>query len=214
MRTFIRSAALAVTLTFAAFAAPFAFTASAAEAAEKPAPTLADMPGGKYTLDKSHANIIFSINHLGFSYYKGRFNDFDATLFYDAKDASKSAVKVTVDIASIDTNNSELEGKLKSDKFFDAAKFPVATFTSTKFVKTSEKTGKLTGDLSLHGVTRPVTLDVTLQGVGENPYSKKSTLGFSGTTTIKRSEFGVTEYVPYVGDDVTLTIDAEFGKAD
>lgn len=205
MRNLFRSAALAFTLTLTPFALQAAETAASA-------PSVAASPAGKYTLDKSHASIVFSINHLGFSNYKGRFNDFDATLFLDPKNVDKSTVKVTVNIASVDTNNDELEGKLKSDKFFDAKKFAVATFTSTKLVKTTETTGKLYGDLSLHGITRPITLDVTLQGTGENPYSKKHTIGFAALGTIKRSEFGVTEYVPYVGDEVTLIIDAEFAK--
>lgn len=207
MRTFIRSAALALTLTF---------TPLAAHAAAEPAavPALAGFEGGKYTLDTSHANVIFSITHFGFSHYKGRFNTLDATLFYDAKTPEKSSVKATIDIASVDTNNAKLEGELKSEQFFDAAKFPVATFTSTKFVKTSDTTAKVTGDLSLHGVTRPVTLDVTLVGAGENPIIKKPTIGFSATTTIKRSDFGVKAYVPHVSDDVVISIDTEFNKAE
>lgn len=208
MRPTLRFAALALTL----ITAPLAVTA--AEAPASPAVALKALPGGKYVLDKSHASLLFSINHLGFSEYKGRFNDFDATLFYDPSKPENSNVKVSVTIASVDTNNAELETKLKSETFFDAAKFGVATFTSTKFEKLTDTTGKLTGTLSLHGITRPLTLDVTLKGAGNNPYSKKPTIGFSGVTTLKRSDFGVKEYLPSVGDAVAIAIDAEFNQAD
>lgn len=181
--------------------------------APKVTTSLAGVPGGKYLLDKSHANIIFSINHLGYSYYKGRFNDFDATLFFEG-DPAKSAVKATINIASVDTNNGDLEIKLKSPVFFDAAKYAEASFTSTKFEKTSDTTGKLTGDFSMHGFTRPLTLDVTFNGTGLNPYSHKQTLGFAATGKLNRSDFGMKEYLPAVGDEVTFTIDAEFAQAD
>ena len=208
MRPIIRSLTLTVLLAFAPLAA------QAAEAPAAPTTSLADAPGGKYLLDKTHASIVFSISHLGFSQYKGRFNDFDATLFLDKTGIEKSGVKVTVDVASVDTNNTTLEGKLRSDTFFDTKKYPEASFNSTSFEKLSDTKGTLKGMLSLHGVTRPVTLDVTLNGIGVNPFSKKPTIGFAATTSIKRSDFGIKEYLPAVGDDVTLMIDAEFAQAD
>lgn len=195
-----------------AFALATPFAALAAKEAQGPTTDIASIPGGKYVLDTSHASLIFSINHLGFSHYKGRFNSFDATLLYDAAAIEKSAVKVTVNVASVDTNNDTLEAKLISKTFFDTEKYPTASFTSTSFTKLTDTTGALKGNLTLHGTTRPVTLNVTFHGGGLNPYTKAHTLGFSATTTIKRSQFGISEYVPAVGDDVTLTIDAEFGQ--
>ncbi len=205
MRHLFRTLVLAATLTL-----PVA--AFSAEEAKPVTASVAGLPGGKYNLDASHANIGFTINHLGFSHYKGRFNSFDGTLFLDPANPEKSNVKFTVDVTSIDTNNAELQGKLKSDKFFDTAKFARASFTSTKLTKVSDTQGKLTGDLSIRGVTRPVTFDVTLVGAGANPFSKKQTVGFSAVGTIKRSDFGIKEYVPAVGDEVTLTVDAEFAQ--
>lgn len=177
-----------------------------------PSATLAGTPSGSYTLDKTHANIIFGINHLGFSTYYGRFDNFDAALTFDAKDPTKSMLNVTVDTASIDTNNDHLEEKLESATFFNAVKFPKATFVSKKIEKISDTKGKITGDLTLLGVTRPITLDVTFNASGLNPFSKAHTLGFGATGMIKRSDFGMKEYLPAVGDEVVLQIQAEFNQ--
>lgn len=186
--------------------------ATPAFAADMPKPTLSfeGVPSGKYNLDKSHANILFTISHMGFSNYIGRFNELDATFFLDGNKPTDSSVKFTVDINSIDTNNTILETKLKDKDWFDAKSFPTATFTSTRVQKTSDNTAKVTGDLSIKGTTRPATFDVTFNGTAMNPYEKKQALGFSATGTIKRSEFGLKEYIGPVGDDVKLTIEAEF----
>ena len=109
-----------------------------------------------------------------------------------------------------DTNLAELVKKLVGADWFDAAKFPSATFVSTKVEKTSATKGKVTGDLTIHGVTKPVVLDVTFNGAGQNPIAAVPQLGFSATTKIKRSDFGVAQYIPMVGDEVTLTIESEF----
>lgn len=189
-----------------------ALTACSAIAANytMPGTALTDTPSGTYTLDKSHANVLFSLNHMGFSHYYGRFNAIDGSMNFDAKAPEKSSVKITVDVASVDTNNTKLQDELKSAQWFDTAKFPTATFTSTSIEKLTPTTGKLHGDLTLHGVTKPVTLDVTLNGAGQNSMMAVYELGFSATGTIKRSDFGISQYVPMVGDDVTLTIETEF----
>jgi len=196
-----------------AFTAAFIATGAVAQGFTPPAASLAGTPSGTYTLDKTHANIIFGINHLGFSTYYGRFDNFDATLTFDAKDPTKSSLNVTIDTASTNTNNKVLEDKLDSKVFFNTAQFPKATFVSKKLEKTSDTTGKLTGDLTLLGVTKPVTLDVTFNASGLNPFSKSHTLGFGATGMIKRSDFGMKEYLPAVGDEVVLQIQAEFAQA-
>lgn len=178
--------------------------------AAETAPVATTSPSGTYTLDTSHANVIFNLSHMGYSRYYGRFNALDGTLQYEANAPEKSKIAVTVDVSSIDTNNAKLETELKAADWFDVAKFPVASFTSTRIEKRSEKSGKLYGNLTLHGVTRPVVLDVLFNGGGLNPLSKKDTLGFSAETKISRSEFGVSTYVPMVGDTVSLNIEAEF----
>ncbi len=178
-----------------------------------PGTSLENVQSGTYNLDTSHANIIFGINHMGFSNYYGRFNTIDGSLNFDAKSPEKSSVKITVDVGSIDTNNAKLQGELKGDQWFDTAKFPTATFTSTKLEKLTATTGKLYGDLTLHGVTKPIVLDVTLNGAGQNVMMAVPELGFGATAVIKRSDFGVSQYIPMVGDEVTLMIQAEFHGA-
>ena len=200
----MRFAALALTA--------LTLVAAPAFAADMPKPTLSleGVPGGRYDIDPGHTNVVFSLNHLGFSNYIGRFNKIDGTLFFDSKDPTSSGVKISIDIASIDTNNDVLEEKLTSKDWFNAKEFPTASFTSTKVEKLSDNKAKITGDLSLHGVTRPVVLDVTFNGTAVNPYAKAQAMGFSATTTIKRSDFGISAYVPAVGDEVKLIIETEF----
>jgi polyisoprenoid-binding protein YceI len=187
-------------------------TSACALAFNAPSTSLTATPSGAYEIDASHTSVLFGISHLGFSNYHGRFNTVSGDLNFDPKDPQKSKVNITIDIASIDTNHAELEGKLKGADWFDAAKFPTATFTSTKVEKLSATTGKVTGDLTLHGVTKPLTLDVTFNGAADNPFSKKHTLGFSAKGSIKRSDFGISQHIPAVGDEVALSIEAEMQK--
>lgn len=196
------------------FLAPFAaagiaLTASCALAFTAPTTALEGVASGIYEIDPSHTSVQFGISHLGFSQYQGRFNAAAGTLAFDAKAPEKSKLAVTIDIASIDTNSAKLEGELKGDQWFDAAQFPTATFTSTGIEKLSATTGKLTGDLTLHGVTRPVTLDVTFNGSGINPFANVAALGFSARGSLKRSDFGIRQYLPMVGDDVSIAIESE-----
>ena len=173
---------------------------------------LSQLEGGQYALDKNHAKIIFSISHFGFSTYYGLFNNFDAKLAFDPKAPTKSDVEVTVDLNGIDTTNPKLDAHLKTPDFFDVAKFPTATFKTTKVEVTGATTGKITGDLTLHGVTKPVVLETSFNGGGINPMSKAIVVGFNATATIKRSDWGITTYVPMVGDEVGLIISGVFDK--
>lgn len=188
---------------------------SGAYAVDVPVPSkdVTTATGGVYTLDSSHANIVFGISHLGFSTYMGRFNRFDATLDFKPADLAKCALEVTVQTASIDVHNSELEAKLLAKDFFDSQTFKEAKFVATGIVKTGNNTGKVTGNLTLKGVTKPVTLDVVFNGHGDNPFSGGKMLGFSAKGSFKRSDFGMDAYLPAVGDNVTLTIEVEFAKA-
>lgn len=169
---------------------------------------------GIYQLDQSHASVTFRINHLGFSRYTGRFDKMEATLNFDKNAVEKSELDVTIYPNSVDTNNAKLEEELRNDKWFDVIKYPRATFHATKIELTGPTTGKVTGDFTLMGETRPLTLDVTLIGHGEHPMMKKATIGFSATGTLKRSAFGLKNGLPFVGDDVELLIEAEFNKAE
>ncbi len=189
-----------------------ALTSACALAFDAPSTSLAKAPSGTYEIDPTHTNVLFGINHMGFSQYYGRFNTISGKLNFDAKAPEKSKIDVKIDIASIDTNNQKLEAELIGEQWFDAAKFPSATFTSTKIEKLTDTTGKVTGDFTLHGITKPVVLDVTFNGAGQNPFMKSDELGFSAKGTIKRSEFGISQYIPMVGDDVALTIETELHR--
>jgi polyisoprenoid-binding protein YceI len=189
-----------------------ALAATLAAAAPTRAADLAQVQAGHYVLDKSHAKVVFSINHLGFSTYYGFFPDLSGTLDLDPAAPAKSALSVTINVAGMVTTDPKLDEKLKSETFFDTAKFPKATFKSTAIEITGEGRGKLTGDLTLHGVTKPVTLDVTFNGAGTPPMTQLYVVGFDAVGTLKRSDFGIKNFVPLVGDEVTLRISCEFDR--
>lgn len=161
-----------------------------------------------YTFDPSHTAVTFHINHFGFSNPSGKFMSVTGSVTLDQQNPAASKVEATIGIAGVNTGVAKLDEHVKTPDFFDAAKFPEAKFTSTKVEVTGEKTAKVTGDLTLHGVTKPVILDVTLNQVGPN-MMKKQTAGFTASTTIKRSEFGMSTYVPNLADDVRIDIEAE-----
>jgi polyisoprenoid-binding protein YceI len=168
--------------------------------------------GGHFKLDKRHARIVFSTTHLGFSTYYGFFGDLDGKLDYDPASPTASTLEVSVNLDGLVTNDSELDDNLKSPDYFDVPKFPVATFKSTKIEVTGAATGRITGDLTLHGVTKPVVLDAILNRGGVNPVTKDYILGFDATGTLSRSEFGIKTLVPFVGDQVKLTLSCEFNR--
>jgi polyisoprenoid-binding protein YceI len=169
----------------------------------------AALASDKFAFDPNHTNIIFHDNHFGFSSPSGHFGIKDGTLTLDEQDPAKSAVDVTIDTTSLVTGNPKFDEHIKSPDFIDAEKFPTATFKSTKVEVTGKDTAKVTGDLTLHGVTKPVTLDVKLNKEGEHPMTKKKAVGFSASATVKRSEFGIVKYVPDVADDVKIDIESE-----
>lgn len=175
-------------------------------------PDPARVEKGSYVLEPNHARVRFSVSHFGFTTYSGDFNKASGTLSLDPADASHDKLDVTVATDSVYTPSAKLTDELKSADWLDAAKFPSMTFKSTKVEKTGPTTGKVTGELTLHGVTKPVTLDATFYGAGPNPFNKKLTVGFEVSGKIKRSDFGVTKYVPAVSDDVDLIISAPFEK--
>lgn len=185
-------------------------------------PVAADVPAGAYTLDKSHASLIFRVNHLGFSNYTARFKRFDAQLQFDPADPAASSVTVTIDPRSLETDypdaaTLDFNAELQGDQWLAAAQFPQITFRSTKVELTAPRTMRITGDLGLHGVTLPVTLDATFNGgYAGHPMDPHARIGFSAHGSLKRSQFGIAYGVPApgttmgVGDDVDVTIEAEF----
>ena len=189
-------------------AAALAFAAPAAQAQITTTP--AAVQAGTYKLDPAHGKITWSVTHFGFSTYIGQFSHVDGTLKVDPKAIGASALDVTVETASLGTLNAALDTHLKSKDFLDVAAFPTATFKATKVTQTGPKTADIAGELTLHGVTKPVVVHATFNQAGANPMDKKYELGFAGTAEIMRSEFGIKSYVPAISDKVTLTIEAEF----
>ena len=198
------------TFAFAAVAALLVVLPAAAQAPTSSA-NPADARGGTYTADPGHTKITWSINHFGFSTYLGQFSQVAATLKIDPKAPAAASLDATVQTGSIGTFNPALDTHLKSPDFLDVAKFPTATFKSTAIKTTGERTADVTGDLTLHGVTKPVTFQATFVRGGMNPVDRNTyRLGFQGRTIIKRSDFGIKSYVPAISDEVALQIDAEF----
>jgi len=173
---------------------------------------LSELRSGQYNIDKKHAALVFKTSHMGLSTFVGRFNDVDATLDFDPANVAATKLDAQVVVASIDVNNPDLAESLRGSTWFDAKQFPQATFTTLSVQPQSGNTFRFTGNLTLHGVTAPVTLDVTFHGGANNMLTGFYTLGFSATGTIKRSTFGIDSYIPMVGDDVTLEVYAEFQK--
>ena len=178
-------------------------------------PAAADFPNqatGHYKLDPSHASLTFQIMHLGFSRYTGRFDKFDADLMIDAKTPNQSSLTATINPASVNTNNSELQDKLRGSFYFNVDKFPEIKFVSKAIAVTGAKTGIIKGDLTMLGVTKSVSLNITFNGAAVHPYAVVYTAGFSATATIKRSDFGMKTLIPQVADEVKIMIEAEFHK--
>ncbi len=176
-----------------------------------------DVPAGEYKLDPTHASLTWKVSHLGLSNYTARFTKMNADLAFDPAKPENSTLKVSVDPKSIRTDYPFADKKnfdkslSMGEDWFNAAQHPEITFTSTNVAMTGPRTAKVTGVLTLLGVSKPVVIDVTLNNaLREQPFAKKPALGFSGTTEIKRSEFGLSKFVPMIGDEVQIIIEAEF----
>ena len=169
---------------------------------------------GAYVLDPAHGKITWSLNHLGFSTYYGQITDVEAKATLNPKEPGKSRVTVTVRTDSVNGLNDRLNQHVKTPDFFDTAKFPTATFTTTSVEPTSPTTARILGDLTLKGVTKPIAIDATFNQAGIAPTDKKYTVGFDGRTVIKRSDFGINAFLPILGDEVTLRLEGEFKAAE
>jgi polyisoprenoid-binding protein YceI len=194
--------------TFAIVALVSAGSAFAADVSTDPKTA----PPGAYEIETHHTQVIFAIPHLGITDYYGRFEKVSGTLNFNPGAPEKSSVSVSVDTGSVNVMSSEVLGQLVGPTVFDATKFPTASFKSTSLVRSGPATGKMTGNLTLRGVTKPVTFDVTFNGGLKAPIGNAYDLGFHATTIIKRSDFGLDKMMwnSFVGDDVKLTIEAMF----
>ncbi len=185
-----------------------ALVATAPAAAQSLAPD--QIQAGTYTIDSKETLVRYGVIHMGYTEFWGTFPDATGTLTIDPKNVSAAKLDVTVPVVGLETTNRELNGELFSDTFFFAEHFPKMHFVSTTVTRTGPTTAKVTGDLTIHGVTRPVTLDVAFGGAGPNYFSKVPTLGFNAHGQVNRSDFGLGKYVPIVSDATTITISAAF----
>ncbi|MDB5429810.1 MAG: polyisoprenoid-binding protein [Caulobacter sp.] len=205
MRRFAAIVVLAASLSVGAAPASWAIGPSSTEPA--------DLAGGQWVLDKPHSSVTARVLHMGYSHYTLRFTSFDATFSYDPKAPQAAKVSASVDANSLDTGVASYDTEF-ADKFLNAGKAPKITFVSTAILRGRDNHGTMTGDLTLRGVTRPVTFDVTFYGTGGglNPLEKRA--GFGAHTTIRRSDFGSTYLIDpaIVGNEVEIIIEAEFTR--
>lgn len=200
----MKTHALSLAILLACAAVP----AGAQSASHDPA----KVEAGTYSVEPNHTQVMFTVSHMGFSNYTGSFTGASGDLTLDPKTASASALKVSVPVASVMTPSAKLVDELKSADWLDAGKYPTMTFVSTKVTPLGKGRAKVTGDLTIHGTTKPATLDVTFVGAGTNPLDKKYTVGFEAKGDIKRSDYGVSKYVPLIGDTLHLTIAGAFER--
>jgi len=170
-------------------------------------------PAGTYKLETAHSQVLFYVKHIGLTDYYGRFNKVSGTLNFNPAAPEHSAAAINIDTTTLDTPSDALNSTLKSS-LFDTAHFSSATFKSTSMTVTGRDRGQITGDLTIRGVTKPVTLDVTFTGTELNPLDNSRVLGFHATGTIKRTDYGMTGMIwePLVSDDIKLIIEAMFQR--
>ena len=162
-----------------------------------------------YTIDPNHTQVDFSYTHFGFSHIIGHFGNVEGDFLFDPKDPTKSSIQVNIPMDSISVGVPKLDEELRSDMFFDATKFPTATFQSHTVTSSGNGHLAVAGDLTIHGVTKPATFDVEINKIGTHPMRGVPAAGFDATATIKRSDFGVSKYVPNVSDEVTIHVTME-----
>ena len=167
----------------------------------------------EYTIDPTHTHILFMIDHLGFAKMVGLFTDFSGNISFDPNNVTASQLHVTINTSSLDTQNAQRNKDLKGADWFNVTEFPTMAFVGRSYVKKDDHSGTITGDLTLLGVTRPVTLSVVLNKAGKNPLDKKEEVGFSARGMLKRSDFGMKTFLPAIGDDVQLILEVEAKQA-
>ncbi|RDW18001.1 YceI family protein [Oceanobacillus chungangensis] len=178
------------------------------------------MTKATWTVDAVHSEIGFSVKHMMISKAKGVFENFDATIEAEVEDLTDAKVEVTIDAASINTRNEDRDNHLRSADFFDAENHPKLTFIATDIKKKSDSTYDVTGDLTIRGVTKPATFDITFEGQSKDPMGGNTVAGFSGKTKISRKEFGLVWNATVetggvlVGDEVTIHLELELHKQD
>lgn len=170
---------------------------------------LISVQAATYQMDPQHTSVIVTWNHFGFSHPTADIPNARGTIDFDPAHPEQAKVDVTIPVKEIDTHVPALTREFQNAKYFDTAKYPQATFRSTKVVATGDNHFEVTGDLTLKGITKPVTLHATLNKQGEQPMLKKQAVGFDATGTLNRSDFKIDQYIPAVADQVTLTLSTE-----
>ena len=205
---------MSITRLFAGVAFASAFMSLAPVAMSQGMPALhvvtdpAGAPAGEYALDTHHASVTLKLAHMGLSHYTMHFTKMQGGYTYNPAHPDATKVSLTIDPNSIQTDDPDFNTEI-AEKFLETAKYPTLTFVSTGITRTGDH-GKMTGDLTFHGVTKPVTLNVDYRGFVA--MMGQQHMGFSAETTIKRTDFGAGAYVPVVGDDVTVLVEVEFVK--
>jgi polyisoprenoid-binding protein YceI len=202
------------TLPRAAMALACLTLAGSAGAQSMPSPNPAAVQAGTYNVEPMHTRILFSVLHMGFTHYFGDFTGVTGKLNLDPKNLGAANVKVSFPTASVSTTNATLDGELKGGQWLDAGADPTISFVSTQVTPTGARTARIVGDLTLHGVTHPVTLDATFNAAGANALSHKYTVGFDAVGHLNRSDFGVKAYVPLISDQVDIIISAAFERTE
>jgi polyisoprenoid-binding protein YceI len=169
-------------------------------------------PAGLYRLDPRHSSLLFDVDHFGYSRFVARFDKVEATLDANTAEPEKSRLSVTVKAASVDTNVGELDSMVTGPDLLDAARYPDIRFETTALRRTGPKTGEMTGNLTMHGKTKPVTLEVTFNGGSPDPLTGDDTPGSSARGAFNRADWGLSAWWPAVGNDVNVRIEAEFIK--
>jgi len=174
--------------------------------------TPADVKAGTYAVEPAHTQVTFSVSHMGISPFAGTFSGASGSMTLDPKNLGATKLSVTIPTSSVQTTSSKLSEELVSADWLDAAKFPTATFVATSVTPRGPEAASINGTLTLHGVSKPVTIEARFFGAAANPMSKKDSIGFLARAMIKRSDFGVSKYVPLVSDETVLVINAAFEK--
>ncbi|WP_159827932.1 YceI family protein [Novosphingobium sp. TCA1] len=174
--------------------------------------TPADVKAGTYAVEPAHTQVTFSVSHMGISPFAGTFAGGSGTMTLDPKNLAATKLNVTIPVTSVQTTSDKLTEELRSADWLDAAKFPTATFVASSVTPRGPDAAAIEGTLTLHGVSKPVTIMARFFGAAQNPMSKKDSIGFLGRALIKRSDFGVAKYVPMVSDETVLVINAAFEK--
>ncbi|MFT6907784.1 MAG: polyisoprenoid-binding protein YceI [Glaciecola sp.] len=173
---------------------------------------IVEIKAGEYKLDKDHAALLFKINHMGFSSYVGRFNEFNVSLNFDPKNIENSSVQAVIDMRSIDVNNPEFAATLIGNSWLDTLSFPQAIFRSVSIQKIDGEKVRIEGKLTFLGITKTVLMTAKLNGAANNPLTRMYTLGFTANMRFKRSDFGLKKFIPIVGDEVEIEIQSEFQR--